>query len=426
MKRDNQTPENDIPAEWRSGREGMFIKFAQELSAWPETGKEPETADRGTKYYLDLQEKRLKRHGLELRHKLELYDLPVVQIRGALGDMLNPYEKTMHFCSCHYTKKLLRGGRKVYAKKRDTTLYETIGEPTAESWAAGEMLCSCPNCGAVSTIRELTNVGCRYCKTHFIASELYPKVTNFYQLDSYDRKKILSTVKLISALCAAAGLVYGFFNGGGENIIERILIAALSAGAGALFGYVAFSILLLIWVLIKAVLSIPLLGSVRGSGGSRRKLTKRLQKFDPSFTYDYITSKALSLYGTIAFSDDPGSLNQFDGVRPERYEDLVDTAYRGTVRINEVGKEGKDLAVELELYLSSIYDRPGRLRAKNERVKMRLTHRADRLLNADFNIHAVRCPSCGVGFDAVKARRCPYCGTDYRAEWEDWVVTDIS
>lgn len=425
MKNEEQGKERDIPAEWRSGRDGMFIKFADELSAWPETGQEPSTADRGTRFYLDLQEKRLKRHGLELRHKLELYDLPVGHIDTPLGNVINPYEKNTHYCDCHYSKTLLREGKKVFHQKRDTVLYETITEPTAESWAKGDMLYCCPNCAAVSTIRELSNTGCRYCKTHFLASELYPKVTNYYQVDSFDTEKLKSRAKRISALFAAAGFVYAILRGA-ESVIGLIFTTLLTAAGGALFGYVVFTIGLLVWVIFNAVRSAPLLGSYRGSGGSRKKLTRRLQKFDPSFTYDYIAGKAASLYGTIAFSEDPGNLSQFAGTRPKRYEDLVDSSYRGGVRINRVGNEGKDLAVELELYLTSIYDRPGRLRAKNERVRMRLTHRADRLLNADFNIHAVRCPGCGVGFDAVSLRRCPYCGTDYRVEWEDWAVTDIS
>lgn len=82
-----------------------------------------------------------------------------------------------------------------------------------------EVACSCPNCGAVSNVRELLN-GCKNCKTRFIMDDLFPKVTNFYFVKTYSlanksTKKVLAPY-LLGRNCRRCG-IYGMGGCKGRN-----------------------------------------------------------------------------------------------------------------------------------------------------------------------------------------------------------------
>ena len=412
----------------RSDHEKLFEDFAREIGEWAKTGKEPDSVDKSVRYSLDKQEKRLKKKGLRMHLSYETRNMPVMQAQKVLGaagiQSLQRYSEQMHYRECLDTMEIYRGEKKLYGSKRDSILYESIKEPTGKNWADEDLLYNCPNCSAVSTLRALTNEGCAYCGTHFLASELYPKVINYYFLDTSDHKTVVSRTKKLCLIGGVIGLVIGFF-AGKEGLFSHLL-KALTGGALGVFGaFVGYNLFRFVKMLADIVRKLPLMGAFHGKNGSRRQMTDQMKKLDPALSYEYVQGRALSLLRMIAFSDEDEDFAQFDGTLPPRFADLIHAEYRGAMAIDDARREGDDIKLELRLYMSDLYEKNGAIEEENEMITLRMSHKATRRIDSGFSIFAVKCPGCGVGFDASQLRHCPYCGADFRPEWEDWIVTDI-
>ena len=175
---------SDYPNQWRSNREKLFTSFLRGIENWSRTGQEPKEGDQDVRYYLDLQEHRLKDRRITMEYRFPQGSLPVTQAGKVLGGAVNPYGHSLHFSSCCETVSFSRDGTKLYSKERDVTFYQTIIEPQAGMEHLAEQTYVCPNCAAIAHIGELLDIGCPYCGTRYIMSDLYPKVTNFYTLES--------------------------------------------------------------------------------------------------------------------------------------------------------------------------------------------------------------------------------------------------
>ena len=96
---------------------------------------------------------------------------------------------------------------------------------------------------------------------------------------------------------------------------------------------------------------------------TRRILTSFFMKYDSSFSYDYFTSKIISILESIIYTDDRNNL---------------------TMCQNRMDEEAYS-----------------------------------------FSIKMVKCRGCGASFDATRIRYCPCCAREYDLRDNDWVVLDI-
>lgn len=420
---------------WAAGDEyeGIFQKFRLGLQNWCRTGKEPKAGDQDIKYYLDLQEKRLKEHGLTLELDMQPQD-KVMSLHKIISFMPLPGNASSQFNKSLYaqyvTRKAVfsREGKTLLRQKKDVTMYQTILNPAAGDKNLGKTTYICPNCGSISTLEVLQETGCPYCGTRFLMKELYPKVTNYYCLETASMSEKKSKTYHI-ALCTAAAclsliqVLVSLYTDPDMELYMALLGWPLGFGICLLALHIFASLALLGYSLVKAGKSVPML---MATAGSKAALTERLKTYDPSFDYTYFEGKALSLARILMFSDHPEEYAQYRGpALGNRFADVVDVQYRGSIAVRRIERVQDRIEVELNLFLTNTLDRGGKIRQKDEKIRLSMYHQAAFPVNPVFSIVKVQCPYCSGSFDAARQKDCPFCGQPYDAGIADWVVTDL-
>lgn len=412
---------------------GIFRKFRLQLENWCRTGKEPGAGNQDMKYYLDLQEKRLKEHDLTMELDMES-DQEVISVHKnsscvpILGNSLSKFDRSLYTQPVNRTVTFFRQGKKLFQRKNYVSMYQTILSPDPGNKHIGKSTYVCPNCSAISTLEVLQDTGCPYCGTRYLMKDLYPKVTNYYYVDSgREDKKLRADIKhiLMAAACCGIGqIIYTFLTDAEFGLLEAVLSIPLAFAlwTGAL--YFTYSIGLLIWTFTKAGKAISLVGA---TAGSKTKITRKLQTCDPAFDYEYFEGKALSLARILMLSEHPEDCVQYQGpALSDRFSDVVDIEYRGGIGVHSIRKSKEWIEMVLDLYLTNTLDCGGKLKQKDERIRINMYHNAAFPVDETFSIVKVQCPHCSSSFDARKEKNCPSCGQPYDAGINDWVVTKIS
>lgn len=397
----------------------LFLKFAKQLSNWSRTGKEPELADWDTRAYLDLQEKRLTSKGLK-RHFDFAATTKVYKVGDfALGLLLNGYNKRVNYAVGHKKVEYFKGKKSVGKMKKEVPFYQMIRQPDTKNDDWKQDTYVCPNCGNIEKIAKFETEGCQYCGTNFIVSELYPKVTNFYSIDSGAERKI-SFGRII-----AIGIV-------------SFILAILAGGVYFKTQELQFSIYILfgfLWAIFWAIglFFSPVIYEIqessrvtRGSAGAKRKISSKLKKYDETFSYDYFEGKALSLLRMIVFAENPNECIQYRGndLNP-KFQDIVDMDYCGAFGVEKIQEVDDYVEVTLKVFMKNTYFTGKKCKKKNDDMFIRMRHNIKWRVQPEFSIVKVACHSCGGSFDATKHRNCPFCQNEYDTGIDDWIVMDI-
>ncbi len=400
----------------------LFEKFTSQLSRWSKTGEEPKLGDWNIRAYLDLQEQRLKEKELKRTFEYKI-DGKVYKVGDfAIGQLMNAYNKRLNYSLG--TKKITyeKNGKIIYKEKMELPLYQLVKWPDEDKGDWKKDTYVCDNCGNIETIEVLEEQGCPYCGTHFKVSEMYPKVTNFYMLETMPDKKLtfdrvwkLALGALVAALFLTLSLM---INGTGTDRVYTF---------GGTFS--ATYIMCLLFglcgspIIFNIAESIPVSFGVIGAKG---RITSGLKKYDESFSYAYFEGKALSLLRMIIFEKDATQSVQYRGgaLKPV-YADIVDMDYRGGLNVRKIAENGNYIEVTLKVYMKNTYFRKGKCRKKNDTMYIRMRHNTEFKVKPDFSIVKVMCHGCGGSFDATKHRNCPYCNQEYNAGRDDWEVLEV-
>lgn len=431
--------ESDVLKSWESDYSELFQNFLKELSQWPDTGTEPRSGNQDIRYYLDLEEHRLKERGLSMKLDFKAYDYVASGSKVVKAvPILNVFEFARYGQSTDYQTvekrvEYFRNGKSVYRNKKDLTAYLTIIEPKKGNENIGEETYSCPNCGAITKIHVLEEEGCPYCRTKYLITDLFPKVTNYYFLDNAKvSEKIDKGMKRYVfagiGVFYIMGLIFIVGSIGSPDFVETLImtvIGVLIGGGmmGAIGGYMTYSMTLLARTLFMAGKTMPV---NLGSAGSRSKITRDVSKFDPAFSYEYFEGKALSLTRIVVLSPDPANCIQYSGSKiKECFREIINIDYRGGMHFISLQRKEDVLEVKLQLYLKNTYDTKGKIKEKDEVISLTLHHKAEFKVVPDFSIKKVECSGCGGSFDATRYQKCPYCNQKYDVGRDDWIVKDI-
>ncbi len=413
----------------------MFATFLRELQEWSENGKEPSSGDQDLRYYLEQEEQRLKKRGLSMKVHVKPYgDIGqlsrVVSAMGFYPPDRAPYSHSQHYQTVEKSVVYERDHREVYRKKDEYFLQITIMEPASQDRAAiANMDYVCPACGAVSKVRVLEEEGCPYCRGHFIMSDLFPKVSNYWfhkalsipeKVNPGIKKWILWT----SLLLFIPFFFYILFTQRDIGLLE-VFIRALTAGVfgGPIFGYLFYC-----GHKIARLVSIAKQDTkvYMGSKKGKAKISRLLSRFDPAFTFEYFLAKVLSLVRTIVLADDPANLPQYKGktLNPA-FARYLHIDYGGGMDLEYADVRGERLHVGLKIYLLCTVDTDQGIEERLEEFYVQMEHHTSFRADPEFSIQRVSCKSCGASFNALKERHCPYCGAAHDPE-EDWIVTEIT
>ena len=163
-----------------------------------------------------------------------------------------------------------------------------------------------------------------------------------------------------------------------------------------------------------------------GTAGSRSKFEKRMKKISPEFSYEYFTSKALSLIKTAVFSDDESELLFYEGKALDpKMKDIIDLNYGGALGCKDIYEDGNFVTVETKAYFDVLYASGDKVYFKKQIFSATFKRRTDIPVNFNFSMTKISCPSCGASFDATKNRDCPYCGSKYEITTDDWALVEL-
>ncbi len=373
-------------------------------------------ADNDISYILKLQHDRISRKGLELNY--DIYSREAERDKFIAGSNWRDahYESTVCFSSCGVKRNVRQGGKTMYKDDRKSVLYETITDAIAGAHPGNESI-SCPNCGAITTIEGLHN-GCSYCGARFQMDELFPKVTAYYFLDDagMTKKEFLKGYLITFIITLIAMFIVCFIFGKG-------IAYYIGFGIGSIFmAYPIYAYFLFMRLIVGAIASIGKMGTA----GSRSRFETRMKRISPEFSYEYFTSKTLSLIKTAVFSENENELMFYEGEKLDpRMKDIIDLNYGGALGCKDFREEGNTVSVVTKGYFDVLYATEEKVFFKKQIFSATLKRRTDIPVNFNFSMTKIECPACGASFDAIKNKNCPYCGTGYNMITDDWVLSEL-
>ncbi len=397
-------------------------QFTDELHTWSLTGKEPPCASRDLRYFLDLQDKRLKQAGI--RREEEYFHVKEV-IHGCANRKENGYSSKMLYREGMQNIVYRRDEKQIKKIRRPVNLYVNFDDKEGHE----DRSYTCPNCGHEMTAREAQD-GCPFCGTFFETDDIYPCVSSYYTVPGVvERANLVDNLKKEMII---AGVIFGVivaamaFYGWGEmtivpRILASVLLGAFYGGVAAFVWYMFRSLLLAVRLFKEAGRAMPLLKTLR----SRKKVIEFMKPFDSDFSYEAFEGRVLSLLRAIIFSEDRDTLSIWEEKRDlSAFDDVADMQYRGAVYIQKCTEKNGMLTVEGTAYLTNTYIRRF-VREKDEKIHFVLEKDAAGRADPGFSIHRVSCPSCGGSFDAMHRRNCPYCDSPYDLKKKDWIVKSM-
>ncbi len=416
------------------GNENNVIidKFVDEYSQWTVAGNVPEIASLDVNYALELQKHRLDEHNAKIETVFSTKDSTFKD--GAVKCITVPdkgdYQTVIGCKDYKTTETVYVNNEKKRKSKIRQNLYVAVTRLLNQN-ADGAL--ACPNCGAVSGIRELLT-GCKSCGTRFIINDLFPKVTNFYAIKEVaGGKKVVKNsaiaVVLITMFVFVGSLFFINYKNGNllpENsdfIINIIFCTLYGLIGGAFCGYLLWGLGMFMYLIFGAIKSMFLLGP---HIKAKTKLPKLMRQIDPNFSYEFFIGKVINLIKLMIFSDDYTNLAAYDGKPMQNtFKDIVDISYDGTVRYNTLKTDGNYCYVDITVYTTVTKVDGGALKSSKEKFRVVVCKNIHAIANAGFSIKNVNCRSCGGSFDATREHNCPYCGTPYHLGNDDWVVVDF-
>ncbi len=399
-----------VPAE-------AYKQFVQQLSGWYGGGEMPQLASQDLRFALELQKQKMNSLGLGMQCAMK--GSSGTDKNNAVG--ISYSDRVFNNCivsgNLHMTRSF---SNQVYKDTDEIGLTAVIQDLKGGVQPDKKMPLSCPNCGAASTLGELED-GCEYCRTKFLMSELYPKVSNFFitrhadysQNSAKNKRQLMAFMACcIIPMVLIPSIIFR------DQIIARIIVGIM---VGGIIGLVLFGFK-------KLFETFSLIGKqARGGGGTISTLHRlnKIKKFDPEFSGEYFRDKAIALFRIAVYSKNSAELACCKCGCPDRAADIIE-ADIFNLNVNSCEIKGDVCEVETTLFLDCLhFNKKGKIVFKCDKFRMRMRKRLKKPTELGFSMQAVSCHSCGASFDAHNVKECPYCRTPYELEDDDWVMTAL-
>lgn len=405
--------------------------FVATLGSAISNGDNISFADNDISYILRLQHERLNKKGLDMEYEVTDRDTS----RSAI--VISEWKDAMYesyVCNEQYNirRKITKDGKKLFEDNKRSSIYATITDVISGVHPDDEV-CSCPNCGSVSTVNQLQG-GCPFCGTQYKMSDLFPKVTSYYFIedvglagdeDKRDKRKFMIGAVIIVLLFSCIVDFFAFKDqyAQGEFNFGLLFAPLFLIPIGIAVGYFAYSFYLIFRTIV--------VGSRQSAGkwgaiGSRGRFEKNMKSIFPDFSFEYFTSKAISLIKTAVYAPDEKELLFYrgDALAPE-FKDIIDMNYGAALGLADFKEEDGRVTVFTDAFFDVLYARNGKIKSGKEKYRVVFMRRTDIPVDMQFSMTKIQCPTCSGSFNAVQNRICPFCGHPYDIESQDWVLVDM-
>ena len=412
----------------------FIFNFGQAISR----GNRIPFADNDINYAIKLQYDRIKEKGLDI--EFDTYK------RGVLEDVHvgsrwtdTHYDNMVCFKDCGIKRTVTKNGNKLFSDDKKLVFYETLTDVSVGMPPVNDSYC-CPNCAAITTIGELVN-GCPYCGTHYKMDDLFPKITGYNYVEDIGRSEdeLKPKMKLFIIIFILIFVCIGFFSNYKSiiglitgtidrydiigTVLYTVFCMVLMGLMGAFLGYLAFSMSLLFGLIGKALET----GDKMGTIGSRKKFERKMRILSPEFSFEYFTSKAVSLIKTAVFSKDEQELVYYKGERLDpTFKDIIDLNFGGALGVVSFKEKNGIATVVTDVFFDILYAVNDKIIEKHRVFRTTFSRRTDMPIDYNFSITKIQCPTCAASFDATRTKTCPHCGNIYDiADSSDWAITEM-
>ena len=418
----------------KPNRDAVAAAFREELKHANEAGAKVMSADRELRYCLELQRDRISQRSLNCTDEMR----PGAYFKEGFNDVRSwqdgQYETSWSVGFIEHTKTFERPNMKRYKHKEPQAIYETVVDVRSGEDVSSDTYC-CPNCGSVSTIRELQE-GCSHCGTAFKMSELYPKVTNyFFSYDTQGRADpiwktaikygLYSLPVMIPLMLILAWYKYGSITGAEGGMTPKIVIMYFLGTilVSPLIGY-------FMWMFSVFAAAGRQIGTGTGPalsvGRSRKRFAEKMSKISSAYTFETFSSRITSLFKLVVFSGDRASLPFYEGSDlAAEFDNVVDCSFSGWMSCKKIKQQGNYVYVTGDLFVDNTRDLGDHIQKKREAYRIKAGRRTDVPFTSNFSIAKIQCRNCGASFNSFKTRNCPYCGSASEPASDDWVIYDI-
>ena len=412
---------SDGTRQWDGSKKVPEERMAMKMTSFARTGITPDIAGADLSYALKLQYSRWKAKDLRVTMEVTPSDVgkPQVPTRGFHWNDAK-YTHEHRFDTGTKTQKYYKDGKCIHSREDEVGINAIVTDLAVDGGIVESDSYCCPSCGAISTVRELMN-GCPYCKARFLMPDLFPKVTNFYfyEDDSSKVDFIRNTVIVGAVIAALYELVQCLES---RQLLDFVMVPVAGL-MGAFIGLMCGGFAFLGYAIYKAIQGISEVG---GSKSAERKIERKMQAFDSAFSYKLFEGQLLSFLKMALFTEEPGNLACFEGTSiPERYRDLVDMSYHGTIALKGIETDDDTVKMNLGVFLRDTYYTNNHIKIKDEEIRLQVARKRSARTDAGFSIKKVECRACGGSFDASHQRICPYCHNAYDMKEHNWVITRI-
>ncbi len=407
---------------WLNADNDTFAKFASSLSDYPNSGLRK--ASRRIKKNFLLEQNKLNRLGLSAKYEYSTTDEDIyIDIEGDTNDN---YKCNSCIKGCEKKVEYYRGENKIKEFKDRYNLWAYVVDAKDKTLIANDTY-SCPNCGAVNKIQDL-ELGCSYCKSHFLLEDIYPVVKNYYTVYCSDPKlPSNNSFKLINVIGFIFGIMLFFISSliepGNISTIESVFSCLFAGFVGIIIFQFCFrlSIISLFFGRVGTVLKYSPPLSVLSS---KRKIKKLLKEYDPNSIYESFEGLIISYLKGIVFSDDCTKLSYYTGAYVD-FKTIINIDYLGGIKLKSYDVKDNMLTINLIVYmLDTIYEN-NNIYQKVHPYKITLCKDIRIINDSSFCIEKVTCNSCGGSFDAEQVKECPYCKSEFNLINYDYVISDI-
>lgn len=429
----------DSSAKRPGERAAVAGAFREELGHAMEPGAKVMSADKELRFCLELQRDRLARKNIRYKEELDPGKKPM---RSAVNNVRSwqdgHYETSWSVGYIKRKRTAERDGMKTFKRTEPSSICETVIDVRDGENVSEDTYC-CPNCGAVSTIKELQE-GCSQCGTSFQMTELYPKVGNYFFVPDpavstdpiwktairYGLLALPVTIPLFSPMIL-------FSSESGSSLSNmKFAVPSISLVIRYIVGMIIVSPLTgyFVWMLSLFFLGFAQLGkespAALSVGKSRKRFAAQMSRLSSAYTFETFSSKITTLFRILVFSDNRESL-PFNAVKDlgSDFDNVVDCTFRGWMSCKKIKTEENKVFVTGDVYLDFVRDMGTKLKVKSEVFQIKAGKRTDVPVLTNFSIAKIQCPSCGASFNSFKSKNCPYCGTECPPAEDDWVLYDV-
>ena len=387
-------------------------------------GKSIGFADNDINYTLAQQHRRIGEKGLNVDYEVYTTEQELSNFKVGSNWNDDHYENAIAFRFCGVKRNVNKNGKILYKDNKKSVIYETVSDVLTGTHP-DNVTFSCPNCGGVATVAELQN-GCPYCSTMYKMDDLFPKVTGYYFMDEpgidkeYFKKGVLISMISFAAFIIIGNIILNHDQLGSVGMIIALLFGAVFGGAVG--GYFLFSIFLLFRMIARIIST----AGKMGTAGSRRRFEVRMKNISPDFSYEYFTSKAVSLIKNVIFAKNESELPFYKGEALDpKMKDIIDLNYGGALGLEGFREDNGIVTVETDAFFDVLYATGEKVFLKHKIFSAVFQRRTDIPVNFNFSMTRICCPTCGSSFDATRNKNCPSCGNVYEIISDDWALVSL-